>query len=147
MELSIKTPSDLHREIIRLQVVEQNQAILLKERFKSPASIFATVLTLFPKSSTVDGIRHSSLFHQDFMSLASRFVLPFVLNKTLFRRSNFLVKAVIGILSQKAAVYISEDNVSSFWKKIMGVVNKIPGMHSNQTKAPVSLPIITSHSI
>lgn len=124
MEIAIKNPIDLHNEIIRLKILEQEQSRLLQLRFKSPASIFATALTLFPKSSPVDGMRNSGLFHQDFLGLASRFVLPLVLNKTLFKNSNFLIKALIGILSQKASGYISENKVSSLWKKVSSIFNK-----------------------
>ena len=124
MEIAIKNPTDLHNEIIRLQILEQEQSALLKLRFKSPAAIFSTALTAFPKSSTVDGMRNSGLFHQDFLGLASRFVLPFLLNKTIFKKSNFLIKALIGILSQKASGYISEDKVSSLWKRVRSMLGK-----------------------
>jgi hypothetical protein len=89
-------------------------------------------LSLFPKSGTVDGIKSAGFFNQDFLGLISRFVLPIALNKTLFRSSNFLVKALVGVLSQKASGYISEDSVG-------GVVSKVKSFFSSigKKKKPV----------
>ena len=60
----------------------------------------------------------------DLISMASRFVLPFALNKTIFRSSNFIVKTVVGLLSQKASGFINEKNLGSVWDKIKGIIPK-----------------------
>ncbi|WP_432328600.1 hypothetical protein ACRQ5D_07050 [Mucilaginibacter sp. P25] len=39
------------------------------------------------------------------------------MNKTLFKHSNFLVKTLVGLVSQKASNYVNEDTVSSIWDK------------------------------
>ena len=138
MAITIKNSEELHQEILRLEILEQAQRAALKGRLSSPSAIFGAVLTLFPKSSTAAGIRSGGLFHQDILGLASRFVLPFILNKTLFRKSNFIVKAIVGLLSQKASHYISEDAASGLFGKVKGIFsNLLPKKTSSRTSDAV----------
>ncbi|GAA4335987.1 hypothetical protein GCM10023149_44340 [Mucilaginibacter gynuensis] len=123
--ITIKSIDDLRSEISRLELAETQQAALLKQRFSSPSALFATALTLFPKSATADGIKSAGFFKQDFVGLISRFVLPVLLNKTFFRKSNFLVKALVGVLSQKASAYVNEDTVTGVWGKLKSLVGNI----------------------
>jgi len=119
MQLPIKNTTELRNEIYRLQGLEREQAIALKARFSSPGAVFSTVLSLFPKSeNNHGGGLTNKLFHQDFIGLISRLVLPIALNRTLFKKSGVLVKTIVGILSQKASHYINEDSVSSVWDKV-----------------------------
>ncbi|MDB5111365.1 MAG: hypothetical protein JWR67_2479 [Mucilaginibacter sp.] len=117
MNLTIKTSKDLKDEIMRLEGLEIHQRLALKAHFSSPSAIFSTIFSMFSTPGT-EGIKEASFFKQDFLGLLSRFVLPITLNKTLFKHSNFLIKALVGILSQKASKYISEDSVVGVWDKI-----------------------------
>lgn len=116
MSLPIKNSVELRSEIYRLQGLEEEQAAALKAHFSSPGAVFSTVLSLFPKSEDNDNHK-SGLFNQDFIGLISRLVLPVALNKTVFKNSGLIVKALVGILSQKASHYINEDSVSGVWDK------------------------------
>ena len=131
----------MRNEIYRLEGIEAEQAAALKTRFSSPGAVFSTLLSLFPKSA--DNENHKSgLFHQDFIGLISRLVLPVALNKTLFKNSGFIVKTLVGLLSQKASNYISEDSISGVWDKakslfenqvahnpaITGIVDKVKSL-------------------
>jgi hypothetical protein len=118
MDLPIKNIDDLRIEIYRLKGLEQEQSIALGKRFSSPSALFSTILSLFPKSQAADGEKGSGFFDQDIVGLISRFLLPFTLNKTLFRNSNFLVKTLVGILSQKASHFITEDSISNLWHTV-----------------------------
>lgn len=124
MDLPIRNIGDLRSEIIRLKGIEEVQGVALKARFSSPSAIFGSIFSLFPKSAGPEGAKSAGFFDQDFIGLISRFVLPLTLNKTLFRHSNFLVKALVGLLSQKASHYISEDSVVSVWDKVKSLFNK-----------------------
>jgi hypothetical protein len=124
INIPINNINDLESEILRLEALEETQRLALKPRFSSPSAIIATVLTLFPKSPTADGIKHSGLFNQDFLGLISRFLIPLTLNKTLFKHSNFIVKALVGIASQKASNYISEDALTGVWGKVKSLFKK-----------------------
>lgn len=134
METPIRNIFELQTEIGRLKNLETEQAVALKARFSGPSAIFSTVLSLFPKSAAVDGIKGASFFNQDLLGLVSRFALPLALNKTLFKHSNFLVKTLVGILSQKASHYISEDNVSGVWSKAKGLFNNLFKKKDKQEK-------------
>jgi hypothetical protein len=117
MDQPIKNITDLRLEISRLQGLEHEQSIALGQRFKSPGAIFSTIISLFSGSPGAGGEK-SSFFDQDMAGLLSRFILPFALNKTLFRNSGFLVKALVGLASQKASHFITEDSVAGIWDKI-----------------------------
>lgn len=126
MDVPIRNIDDLHGEIARLSGLRQQQKTALGERFSSPSAIFSTMFSLFPKTPATDSIR-GNLLNQDYFGLISRFVLPFALNKTFFRHSNFIVKALVGMVSQKASHFISEDSVTSLWDKAKGLFNKVTG--------------------
>jgi hypothetical protein len=72
MDILIQNVNDLKVEIARLKNLEVEQAVALKARFSSPAAIFSTAMSLFPKSPTVDGVKNESFFSQDFLGLISR---------------------------------------------------------------------------
>lgn len=120
MDLRINNIEELQSEISRLEALKVEQHKALATRFDGPGAIFSTVLSLFPKSAATDAIKG-----QDLLGLLSRFLLPFALNKTVFSKSNFLVKTLVGIASQKASHFISEDAVSGVWGKVSSLFNKI----------------------
>lgn len=124
MDTSINNISDLKAEIIRLHSIEEQQSIQLKARFNTPAALFHTLISAFPKSPSTSGDDKSSIFNQDFVGLLSRIFLPLTLNKTIFRNSNFIVKALVGFLSQKASHFISEDSVAGLVDKVKSLFEK-----------------------
>lgn len=122
MELPIKSHADLRNEIYRLQGLEREKSLELKARFNGPGAIFSTIISLFKSDDTDE--KEGGIFSQDFIGVISRFALPFALNRTLFRKSNFIIKAIVGLISQKASHYISEDSVESVWDKAKGLFGK-----------------------
>ena len=122
MDKPIRNSWELREEIIRLRALEKEQGIAIKQRFSSPAAIFSTVYSLFPKPAA--GERHTNIFNQDFVSILSRFLIPLTLNKTLFKNSGFIIKALVGLVSQKASGYINEDSVMSVWDKVKHLFSK-----------------------
>ncbi|MEZ2339300.1 hypothetical protein AB6735_26885 [Mucilaginibacter sp. RCC_168] len=120
MDVSIKNISDLQEEIARIRVIEARQGEELAKRFNSPSAIFGSIMSLL-NAGNRDGDDQPSIFNQDFFGLLSRIVLPVTLNKTLFKRSNILVKTLVGLVSQKASNYISGDSIHGLWDKIKSV--------------------------
>ena len=123
MEPTIKNSWALREEIIRLKALEEVQATALKARVSSPTAVFSTVYSLFPKSGHA-GESKTSIFNQDFVSIISRFLIPLTLNKTLFRNSGFLIKALVGLVSQKASGYVNEESVVGVWDKVKHLFTK-----------------------
>ena len=123
MDAPIKNSWDLRQEIIRLKGLEEEKAVALKARFSSPVAVILSLYSLFPKTNhnTED---KTNIFNQDFVSIISRFLIPLTLNKTLFKNSGFLVKALVGLVSQKASGYINEDSVMSLWDKAKHLFSK-----------------------
>src|ERR1700693_4598745 len=100
-DISINNVDELRAEIVRLRGVKEEQGNALAKRFNTPLTALATLYTIFPNKQE-DGSKND-IFHQDFFGLISRIILPFALNKTIFRNSNFLIKGIVGFLSQKAS--------------------------------------------
>ena len=123
MEPIIKNSWDLRQEIIRLKGVEEQQAVALKARVSSPVAVLTTLYSLFPKANNT-GDNKNNIFNQDFVSILSRFLIPLTLNKTLFKNSGFIIKALVGLVSQKASGYINEDSVMSVWDKVKHLFSK-----------------------
>jgi len=120
-DISINSAGELEAEIVRLRLLREEQKKAIGERFSSPGAVFSTVFSLFPKTSNDP---KNDIFHQDFFGLISRILLPFALNKTVFRNSNFLIKCIVGFLSQKASHFISEDSVMGLWDKVKHLFEK-----------------------
>jgi hypothetical protein len=119
---SISNIDELRAEIVRLRVVKEEQGKALAKRFNSPMATLSTLYSMFPRDPEADS--KSSIFGQDFFGLLSRVLLPLTLNKTLFRNSNFLVKGLVGLLSQKAYHFINEDTLTGIWDKVRSLLNK-----------------------
>jgi hypothetical protein len=128
-DLSINNATDLKAEIARLRLLREEQRAALKERVSTPSALFHTVISAFPKSPAHSDGDKGSIFNQDFFGILSRILLPLTLNKTIFRNSNFVVKALVGFLSQKASHFISEDSLA-------GLINKVRSIFDRRNKNP-----------
>jgi hypothetical protein len=124
MDMPIKNITDLRMEIYRLRGLEEQQSKELINRFNSPSAVFSTIKSLFMGPPDAEGNRTSGFFNQDLVGMISRFVLPFTLNKTIFRNSGFIVKTLVGLVSQKASHFINEGVVTSLWEKASSLFKK-----------------------
>jgi hypothetical protein len=134
METAIRNVTDLRNEISRLKGMEEEQWTAIGQRFSSPSATFATIYSLFSSSADADGTK-KGIFHMDYVGLLSRILVPFTLNKTLFRNSGFIVKALVGLVSQKASGYISEDSVATLWDKAKSLISRFTHKSSEETPA------------
>jgi hypothetical protein len=119
-DVSINSASDLQIEMARLRLLRDEQGAAIQTRFSSPSAIFSTIYSLFSKGGGSKG----NIFGQDLFGVLSRILLPLALNKTVFRNSNFLIKGLVGLVSQKASHFINEDNVTDLWHKITALFEK-----------------------
>ncbi|WP_448701576.1 hypothetical protein ACFGVR_05130 [Mucilaginibacter sp. AW1-3] len=132
MSEPINNITDLRNEIARLKVVKAEQEVAIKQHFSSPSAIISTVFSGF--GSNKEGFFKAD----DIISMVSRFVLPFILNKTIFRKSNFIIKTLVGLVSQSASGLINEKNLSSLWDTIK---NLIPQKWTKKSNIPVDYGI------
>lgn len=123
MDQPITNSWQLKEEIVRLRQLEEEKSLALKARFSSPVSVLTTLYSIFPKANN-SGENKTNIFNQDFVSIISRFLIPLTLNKTLFKNSGFIIKALVGLVSQKASGYINEDSVMSVWDKVKHLFSK-----------------------
>jgi len=123
MDTSIKNAWDLKEEIVRLRQQEREKSVALQARFSSPVAVLSSLYSLFPKANHTAENRNN-IFNQDFVSIISRFLIPLTLNKTLFKNSGFLIKALVGLVSQKASGYINEESVGGIFDKIKSLFTK-----------------------
>jgi len=121
-DLAINNIEDLKAEIVRLRLAKAEQGKAIARRFNSPMTALTTIYSIFPREEGVED--KNSIFHQDFFGLLSRILLPLTLNKTLFRNSNFLVKGLVSLVSQKASHLINEDSIMGIWDKVKGIFDK-----------------------
>jgi hypothetical protein len=141
MDVSIKNINDLQDEIARIRVIEARQGEELAKRFSSPSAIFASIMSLLNSGNRNADDDHPGFFNQDFFGLLSRIVLPLTLNKTLFKRSNFLVKTLVGLVSQKASNYISGDAIHGLWDKVKSIaLSVIKNKPETPSKGMPSVP-------
>lgn len=122
MEPAIRNIEDLRAEIARLKLVEKAQGDAIVKRFSTWSAVFSTIGSLFPKTFSSEGKK--SIFETDIVSLLARIILPFTLNKTIFRKSNFLIKTLVSLASQKASRFINEETMAGLWDKVKGIFSK-----------------------
>jgi hypothetical protein len=145
MDLPIRNINDLRAEIFRIKELEREQSFALGQRFKSPTALFLSIKSLFPRSLNPDGTKSPGFFDQDMVGIISRFVLPFTLNKTIFRHSNFVIKTLVGLVSQKASHFITEDSVTGIWDKVTSLFKSKAksDVPTPQSVPPVNVPPIS----
>jgi len=121
MDVIIKNRDDLKLEIARLKGIRSEQETNIKQHFSSPRAILGTITSLFKRKES-DNLSGFTLPGKDITAWISKLLIPLTLNKTLFRKSNFIVKSLVGLLSQKAAGVVNDKTVSSLWDKVKGVL-------------------------
>jgi len=128
--VNISSRQELQLEIARLQSELYEQRVALHSRFQGPAAIFGTVRSLF-RSADPGARAH----HEDVFSLLSRILIPLTLNKTIFSQSGFLVKTLVGLISQKAAGFVNEGSIETMIVKAKSYVEKV--FHKNNPNAQI----------
>ncbi|RKR85304.1 hypothetical protein BDD43_5568 [Mucilaginibacter gracilis] len=116
MDVTINNATDLKLEIARLKQIKAGQETLLKRHFNSPRALLGTITALFQKNKPRS--QASGLADYDIGTLISKFLLSFTLNKTLLRKSNFIVKALVGSISQKGAGLVNNKTMAALFDKI-----------------------------
>lgn len=118
--MTINNIDDLRAEIALVKIQKTQQELAIKEHFSSPTAIFNTIFS----GLTTPAVKKALFDPEDLIALVSRLFLPFALNKTLFRNSNFLIKILVGLVSQQASGLINNKTVSTVWDTVKSLLDK-----------------------
>lgn len=116
--LDINNDDELKAEIQRLLNIDREQEVALAARVSSPGAIIASAMTL----SQTTKANKASAVKTDYLQIGARILLPIILNKTVFRKSNFVVKFLVGIIAQKAAKMITQGNIKNLFIKAKSLI-------------------------
>lgn len=129
MRVNINNSEELKNELVRLCRLRREQEgylddqyKLLKNKVQAPSRIFGAVASTIPGVDLVRGMfsslgkKQSAENHSnaDWMTKATKYVLPLVLNRTLLKKSGWLKKSLVLLASEGAAGQINKDKVSNF---------------------------------
>ncbi|MXV49652.1 hypothetical protein GS399_01605 [Pedobacter sp. HMF7647] len=132
------TFAEMQAEIVLLKVKKLEQEEQIKEKFKSPGAILSTVTSLFKRSPGKGSNFISDLISQDFITSISRLVLPVFMNSFIFRKSNFITKAIVAFVSQRAAKNVDSHTLNNLVEKAKGLFSKFT---SKKDQKPQSVKI------
>jgi len=114
MPPAITSTTELRAEILRLRLQKTWQEADLKLHFNSPKALWNTAISLLRKSNKdIDAAAPL-----DIWTRISKALLPLALDKTLFRESNFMVRALVRMISRNAATHVDKKSVAGFWEKL-----------------------------
>ena len=135
MKVNINNTKELKHELVRLSRLRREQEAYLGDQYKvlkskveAPSRIFNAVTSNIPGVGVVKGLfssigdvkksKASAGEKSDWLTKATRIVLPFILNRTLLKNSGWLKKSLVLLASEGAVGQINQDKVSSFVGKI-----------------------------
>lgn len=121
----IKNISDLRAHIRSLEIKKLDHELFLNQKVASIKQTFTWPINTFHKltgfitgKNTEDIGITDKTNKIDFVKLTSRVIIPFVLNKIFFRKSNFIVKTIISLASQGAISSINKNTVAHWVDKL-----------------------------
>jgi hypothetical protein len=119
MKSKISNIDDLRSEILRLKLQQfHHEAVIeqdinkIKDKFRIPSILLNKVNTWFG-----DNTKGADKTSNDWVTNALRIGLPVALNKLVFGRSNFIIKSLVAMLSQKAATSVNKDTLTHWIDK------------------------------
>ncbi len=126
---NIKNIADLQIHILNLEFAKNEHEIYLqqkvesvKERLASPLKFFNRITNMF--SAKTNSLENVGVNNQkaDWVNLIARVGVPFVINKLIFRKSNFIIKTLITLASQGAIKSVNKNSVAHLVDVVTGFV-------------------------
>lgn len=126
---NIKNIADLQIHIRNLEFAKNEHEIYLqqkvesvKERLASPLKFFNHISTMFSaKTNLLENVGPNNQ-KADWVNLIARVGVPFVINKLIFRKSNFIIKTIITLVSQGAIKSVNKNSVAHWVDVVTGFV-------------------------
>lgn len=129
MRANINNSEELKNEIVRLCRLRKEQESYLNDQYKllknkaqAPSRFLGAVASTIPGVNLVTGL-FSSMGSKsngkvdnkaDWLTRATQFALPLVLNRTLLKNSGWLKKSLVLLASEGAVGQINKDKISNF---------------------------------
>ncbi|TAF46341.1 MAG: hypothetical protein EAZ51_02275 [Sphingobacteriales bacterium] len=134
----IKTIADLRAHINTLEIKKNEHEIFLQPKINAIKSTLLFGLNTYHRifgffiGQTPFKLKGAkNIYQNDWVNLLSRFILPYILNKLFLKKSNFIVKALISLLSQAAITSVNKSSVANLVDKITQFVKS--KTHKKQT--------------
>ncbi|MBY0243859.1 MAG: hypothetical protein K2Q03_00235 [Sphingobacteriaceae bacterium] len=122
MKSKIETLAQLQQEIKRLEASCNQQEVILKQDVTSYFKQFTLAKMfknyIFPKSKDKESNAASV------SSQVLSFLLPYLLNKTIFKNSSMLTKTITTLVSGRFSSFLTLENVLSVVAEIKNLFNK-----------------------
>lgn len=142
---NIQNITELRTEIARLKSLKTEQEVYLKDQFnlfeykiKAPVRLYQRISSFFPSLS--DGIPSYKTVDSDWITKAMRIGLPYLFNKVLFKKTGFIKKGLLLMMSQQVAGLLNKDSISDLLDKITTVVKPKKGQKFSKNDANYGIP-------
>ena len=119
MERTFTSLADLRTEIDLLKIRKFQQEEVLKDKITDPSVILQTIRTHF-KSKKSNKSALQGILNNDIISNISRFVIPLFLNGTFFKKSGFITKSLVTLISEKVATKVNTNAIGGIADKVKG---------------------------
>ncbi len=121
----IKSMSDLRSEIFRLRAEMDLREGELKEEFHQISEKIQAPFRMMQELGAWLGIGgKAEEKSSDWLTTIAQLGVPYLLNSLIFKRSGFLLKALIALVSQKAVAGINMDKMTGWIEKISQWIQK-----------------------
>lgn len=126
---NIKNIADLQIHILNLEFAKTEHEIYLqqkvsevKQRLASPLKFYNRITSMFSGKENSQQNTSSNSEKPDWVNLLARVGVPFVINKLVFKKSGFIVKALISLFSQGAITSVNKNSVAHWVDVVTGFV-------------------------
>ena len=135
---NIQTLEELQAHIFALKTGYLNQGDMLKQNTRLYVKQY-TLGSLIKKYATPSAL----LKADDQLNISSKlmsFVLPVLMNSTLFRGSGFVTKALVGLATSKMGKSLDAEHLSAIFNSVKGWFNKSKKTNKSSLQVDYGIP-------
>ena len=121
----INSIGDLRSEIIRLKAEVDEREIIIQRDFNEIADYVRAPLRFLKQAGNwFTGRGEDEAISKDWMTSILQLGFPYLMNKTFFRKSSLIMKAMITLISQKAVQGINLHTITSWVQQLSTWIKK-----------------------
>ncbi len=148
MKTNINNLAELQSRIKVLKIVSAEHELFfhqkvqsVKEVLSGPSHIFTKIKFMlgFGGKKSIGGKKPAQ---SDWVTNMTRVLIPYIINKTLFRKSGFIIKTVISLLSQAtvSSKLVNKNTFSNLIDKATGLINSTISGKKKPKKIDYGIP-------